>query len=90
MAVAAVDTQTGAYEVFDETTPKDELPLAVISSASIPAVFPHREYKGYVLMDGGTVWNTNLISAVNKCLEVVDSKKKIVVDIAVCHHATEN
>jgi hypothetical protein len=38
-------------------------------------------------MDGGTVWNTNLVSAVNKCLEVVDSKSKIVVDIAICGHA---
>lgn len=37
-------------------------------------------------MDGGTVWNTNLISAVNKCLEVVDSKSKIVVDIIMCSH----
>lgn len=86
MVVAAVDTITGGYEVFDETTPIDELPLAVISSASIPAVFVHREYKGYVLMDGGTVWNSNLISAVNKCMELVDSKSKIVIDVATCHY----
>lgn len=37
-------------------------------------------------MDGGTVWNTNIVSAVNKCLEVVDSKSKIVIDIAICGH----
>jgi len=53
----------------------------------MPAVFPPRNYKGDVLMDGGTVWNTNLISAVQKCLEVVDSKAKIVIDIAICSHA---
>ena len=42
-------------------------------------------------MDGGTVWNTNLISAVDKCLEIVDDKSKIVVDIAICgmHPALE-
>ena len=37
-------------------------------------------------MDGGTVWNTNLVSAVERCLEVVDDKSKIVVDIAICEH----
>ena len=37
-------------------------------------------------MDGGTVWNTNLVSAVNKCMELVDDKSKIVVDIAICGH----
>jgi predicted acylesterase/phospholipase RssA len=41
VAVSADDSITGGYEVFDETTPREELPQAVISSASIPGVFPH-------------------------------------------------
>ena len=41
-------------------------------------------------MDGGTVWNTNLISAVDKCMELVGDKSKIIVDIAICaHHSIE-
>jgi len=65
--VSTVDTTTGAYLHFDESTPIEELPQAIISSASIPAVFPDQHYKGGILMDGGTVWNTNLVSAVEKC-----------------------
>lgn len=38
-------------------------------------------------MDGGTVWNSNLVSAVEKCLTLVDDKSKIIVDIAICEHA---
>ena len=38
-------------------------------------------------MDGGTVYNTNLVSAVEKCLELVDSPAKITMDIVICGHA---
>jgi len=87
MVVAADDTRTGTYHTFDETTPAEEVATAVISSASIPAVFPDRKYKDLVLMDGGTVWNTNLVSAVNKCVEMGFDKSQIVVDIAICGHS---
>jgi len=40
-------------------------------------------------MDGGTVWNTNLVSAVERCMEIVDSKAKIIVDIAICGHTEQ-
>ncbi len=87
LVVSTVDTQTGNYNQFDESTPRDQIPTVVISSASIPAVFSDRKYKGGVYMDGGTVWNTNVVSAINRCLEVVEDKSKIVVDIAICSHA---
>jgi len=35
-------------------------------------------------MDGGTVWNTNLVSAVQRCREIVDDDSKIILDIIVC------
>jgi len=38
-------------------------------------------------MDGGTVWNTNIETAVSKCLELVDSRSQIVMDIAICGHS---
>jgi predicted patatin/cPLA2 family phospholipase len=69
---------------FDETTPMEELPKAVRSSSSIPGVFPPQHLEDHLLMDGGTVWNTNLISAVEKCMELVDDESKITLDIAVC------
>lgn len=52
-------------------------------------------------MDGGTVWNTNIASAIQKCYEKVGDYSKISLDIANCdahypifanesHHALEN
>ena len=38
-------------------------------------------------MDGGTVWNTNLVSAVDRCLEQVDDESQIIIDIALCGSA---
>lgn len=74
MVVSAVDIITGSYVTFDEKTPLSRLPVGVTSSASIPFVFPNRKVHDMTLMDGGTVWNTNLASAVNRCLEVVDDE----------------
>jgi len=39
LTVSCVDVDTGSYVLFDETSP--EIIKAVLSSASIPAVFPH-------------------------------------------------
>ena len=71
---SAVDVNTGSYVTFNESTPFADLPTAVVSSSSIPFVFPHRHFDGRILMDGGTVWNTNMISAVNRCMEIVDDE----------------
>ncbi len=35
-------------------------------------------------MDGGTVWNVNIDSAVKRCLEHGFDQEDIIVDIAVC------
>ena len=35
-------------------------------------------------MDGGTVWNVNISSAINGCLTKVDDESKITVDILIC------
>jgi predicted acylesterase/phospholipase RssA len=42
IVVSSVEVNTGTYTTFDETTPTEDMPLAVVSSASIPFVFPHR------------------------------------------------
>mmetsp|Transcript_9322 Transcript_9322/g.11411 ORF Transcript_9322/g.11411 Transcript_9322/m.11411 type:complete len:170 (-) Transcript_9322:145-654(-) len=42
-------------------------------------------YDGMVLMDGGTIWDVNLPSAVKQCNEMgVTDPSKIIIDIAVC------
>ena len=41
-----------------------------------------------VVMDGGTVYNTNLVSAVERCKEIVDDESQIILDIVVCSSHT--
>jgi predicted acylesterase/phospholipase RssA len=65
-----VDANTGNYVTFDEN--HEDPAKMVVSSASIPFVFPTQVWDypdKIVCMDGGTVFNINLISAVEKCRE---------------------
>ena len=83
--VGAVDASTGNFVTFtDENSNLDELPERVVSSASIPFIFPHRVIGNMTLMDGGTVWNMNLISAIERCREQVDDDSQITVDMISC------
>lgn len=59
---------------------------AIVSSASVPFFFPHQVWpdRDVVCMDGGTAWNTNLVTAVERCREVVDDDSQITLDIVEC------
>jgi len=71
LEVASVDANSGSYVTWNETS--YDLAKAVVSSAAIPFVFPHQEWaNGVIAMDGGSTWNTNLVSAVNRCSEITD------------------
>ena len=61
-----------------------------MASGSIPVALQPRHFKGYVLMDGGTVWNVNIDAAINKCREIVSDDSDIIVDIAMCSYHTPN
>jgi hypothetical protein len=37
-------------------------------------------------MDGGTVWNTDLKDAIDRCLEMVEDEEHIVLDIAITEY----
>ena len=74
---------------MDQTnTVIEDLAQSALSSGSIPAVFAPQHLNGYVFMDGGTVWNTNLNSAVQQCMEIVDDYSDIIVDVAVCGYSS--
>eukprot|EP00347_Sterkiella_histriomuscorum_P008922 403343227 len=81
LVVSAVDVNSGKYITFDETMPFSDLPTAVLASSSIPFLFPPTKFQGHLLMDGGTVWNTNMVSAVDKCKELGFSEKDVLIDI---------
>lgn len=83
ITVSCVDVVTGTYTTFNETT--TDIVKAIVSSASIPFVFPHQVWPdGVVCMDGGTVWNTNLASAIHRCEEITDDHSQITMDIIIC------
>jgi NTE family protein len=70
--VSSVDVNTGNYVRFNETIPREEQYKAFTASSLIPGVFETLKWRGHVLMDGGTVWNTNFVDAVERCREQVD------------------
>ena len=56
----------------------------MLSSGSIPVAFQPQHLNGHIFMDGGTVWNVNIDSAVKRCHENGFENEDIIVDIAVC------
>jgi len=84
MVISAVDVNSGAYNLWTESKPM-ELVLAALASSALPFIFPHqKDGNGGVYMDGGTVWNTNIISAIQRCKETVDDDSQIEIDIVTC------
>ena len=89
--INAANVETGDYESFNQTnTAINDIAQAAVSSSSIPGVFPPQHFKGMILMDGGTIWDVDILSAVNQCLELVDSEEDIIIDIAICGDSTMN
>jgi len=68
--VSAVDVNTGDYIAFDMKgdATVDQKVSQVLGSAAMPFVFPPEDMQKYGLpyhlMDGGTVWNNNMESAI--------------------------
>jgi len=79
-----VDLNTGEIVIFDETTPKEHVKSAVLSSASIPVVFPVVRIDHQVLVDGGTFTNLDLSEGIIKCREQGFPDEKIIVDVIMC------
>jgi len=88
LVVSHVNVNTGSYVNVNETDP--DFTKGIIASSSIPFVFPNIPYSNYVAMDGGTVWNTNLVSAVQRCREIVDDDHNIIIDIVECSAVEKN
>ena len=89
-AVTATDLNTGdSIAMTQENTTIDTIAQSCVASGSLPVVFPPQQMNGYVFMDGGMVWNVNLSSAVQQCMEIVDDYSDVIVDIAICGYATK-
>eukprot|EP01017_Pseudomicrothorax_dubius_P001444 TRINITY_DN0_c487_g1_i4.p1 TRINITY_DN0_c487_g1~~TRINITY_DN0_c487_g1_i4.p1 ORF type:complete len:202 (+),score=70.75 TRINITY_DN0_c487_g1_i4:2-607(+) len=53
----------------------------IVTSASMPMVFPHIQYDGKVLVDGGSMINLDVGGAVARCREIVDNDEDIIIDV---------
>ena len=63
--ITANDANTGEYVKFtDQNIPFTDLVDAILSSSSVPFVFPPHYYNGTYFIDGGSTWNINLDSAI--------------------------
>jgi hypothetical protein len=88
--VSANDANTGNYVHMPLHEIKgDNLQIAssVAGSASIPFMFPPRNMsqfgKDYLLIDGGTSWNNNMISGIKECfkMEGITDQSQIDLDV---------
>lgn len=85
VSVGAVDHNSGDFVEFNQyNTSYYDFAQASLSSGSIPGVFPPQHFKGYILMDGGTVWDVNINSAINQCHDMGATNEEITIDIMVC------
>lgn len=90
VTVGTVNLNNGNFDNFNETVGPSNLIESAICSASIPIFFPFQTYAGGQYVDGGTLYNMDIDSAVNRCLDVTGDYSKIIVDIAGCHHYSLN
>lgn len=71
--VSTVDVDDGSYHLLNSSLPRSEHARAFVASTLIPAVFEPDNWGANLLMDGGAVWNTSLVSAIHQCRDQVDS-----------------
>ena len=85
VVLMTADVNTGDVVTFSQENLKlSDMPKAAVSSASIPAVFPPFHWGDHYYMDGGSTKDINTASAIDQCLELVDSESDIIIDVFVC------
>jgi len=89
VTLAATEVDTGVYTLFDENnTSLTDFPKAATCSASVPGMFQHFIWEGRgIFMDGMTISNINVQSAIDRCMEIVDDHSKITIDVLLCGEA---
>ncbi len=83
--VGTVDAATGEFVTYTEKSiDVKDLPHAIVASSSVPFVFEPTKYFGKTLIDGGSVWGTNMQSAIDRCKEIVEDDTQIIMDVITC------
>lgn len=84
IALLSVDMNTGEIIIFDETTPEHAMVDAVISSTSIPSIFPLVAMDHKQLGDGGVFANLDISESIIKCRENGFKDEDIIIDVIMC------
>jgi predicted acylesterase/phospholipase RssA len=84
--ILSVDLNTGDIVIFDETTPVEKQPDAMMASASIPVLFPPQEtlLEHAALADGGLFTQVQIDEPIIRCKEAGYDDKDIIVDVIAC------
>jgi predicted patatin/cPLA2 family phospholipase len=80
----STDISKGDVVVFDETVDEETRIDAIISTASIPVIFPNVNLHGHTLIDGFVYENLGMTEAITKCREFGFDDKDIILDIILC------
>ena len=76
----------GQVIVFDESLPIDERVDAVLSSTTIPFVFPPiQNLADMYLVDGGMFNTVSVGDPIERCREEVESDRDIIIDVLLCY-----
>ena len=84
--ILSVDLNTGDVIIFDETTPVEKQPQAMVASASIPMFFPPQEnlIENTALTDGGLFTQVQIDEPIIRCREQGYNDEDIIVDLIAC------
>ena len=87
-----MDQNSGMAVIYDESVPEKIRLDAVMSSATIPSVFPLVGIGEYALSDSGAmgIANTPVIEAITKCRDFGFDDENIIVDIIMCQNSVTN
>ena len=80
--MGTVDANTGDYITWrlDESD-FSQVPTKIVSSASLAGLFIPQHIDGTVDIDGGTYNGLDAVSAVERCMELVDDYSQVTLDI---------
>ncbi len=71
----------GQYYTVNETMKFEDLPTYLRASSAIPCLFPYLIKDKRVLVDGGVLSNLDVVSAIQRCKEIVDDPEDIIIDV---------
>lgn len=85
VVITNADTGKGEHVDFNAsaTIPDDAIPT-IVASSSIPFAFPPLYKDDNFYIDGGCVWNLDILGAIRRCKEIVEDDEDIIIDIILC------